>query len=95
MKHFALRHRRVTGAAGAVVAFSIGLVYLYVVPGNLTGQTDLAELILRYAHSLCWVVLSGLSLAFAFGASKLLMTSLAYAALVTYVVFIVVLFGTQ
>ncbi len=88
MKKFLTSHRKTSGTVGALVALTIAYVYLFVVPPE-TAQNGVIQTILIFGHSLCWLFLAFASMLWGFNISKKWYTYAAYAALVTYAIFIV------
>lgn len=89
MKEYVVSHRKPSGLVGALVALTIAYVYYFVVPAE-TSQNAIMQSVLTYGHSLCWLLLANASLLWGFNGSRKWYSYVAYAALVTYIVFITV-----
>ncbi|MFZ1360474.1 MAG: hypothetical protein WAS27_00350 [Candidatus Saccharimonadales bacterium] len=85
---FILQHRKIVGVSATVFALGIAVLYLFVVPLNPESVHRFMWVILRYGHSFCWLLLAGAAGLFAFNFVPRTAGRLAYAALVSYVVFI-------
>lgn len=88
MKNFLEKHRRPYGIFGAIAALVIAIIYLAVVPIEAPGDTGLQQLILRYGHSLCWILLGAASFLWGMKNGRRLSELFAYSALCVYVIFI-------
>ena len=89
MKKFIFRHREIVGACATVFALGVAVLYLFVVPLDPAAEHPLVWAILRYGHSLCWLLLAGAAGLFAANATPRIVSLLAYMALISYGVFIV------
>ncbi len=89
MKSILLRHRLYVGSVMAVIAIAVAVVYMFVLPAEAEGVHPLVQSILRYGHSLCWVLLAVAAGLFATKAPLRAVMWCAYAALFAYGVFIV------
>ena len=87
MKNYVVKHRSITGIIGALIALIIAYIYMFIVPAD-TSPISAIQVVLRYAHSLCWVFLAIASLLWGFGASTKWYIFPAYAGLAMYVLFI-------
>lgn len=92
MKAHLLAHRAMYGILGTLLSISIAIIYYFVVPEISPQASTLTRLILTYGHSLCWLLLSIASLSFALKAPPKVTTAAAYAALITYAVFIITMY---
>lgn len=88
-----LRKRRFFGVIGGVIALAIAIAYLYIVPEQAAAKTGLQRVVLLYSHALCWVLLSGASIAWAVSKRRTVSMALIYAALAAYLAFIGALLG--
>ena len=73
----------------AVIAAAVAAVYLFVLPEKAEGEHLLTQVILRYGHSLCWVLLAVAAALFAANASPRVVARFAYAVLFVYAMFII------
>lgn len=83
-----LRHRRAVGLAGAALAAVLTVVWVVVVPDKADETTGLQSWAVRLAHPLTWALLTAFGLAFAAGAPRRLLDTLAWSALGCYGVFL-------
>lgn len=95
MKNSLEMHHRLFGIVGGVIAFVIAVIYLKVIPAEVSIASGLQKIILTYGHSLCWILLSGASSLWAITEKNDLSKILAYTALVVYVIFISTLILTK
>lgn len=95
MKRYFEKHHRFIGFAGSLAALIIAVIYLKVIPEEVSAASGLQEIILRYGHSLCWLLLAGASFWWAIKKKNKGIGILAYAALATYIIFIVTLLITK
>lgn len=95
LKTFFERHRVVVGIVAAVFALGVATVYFFVVPEEASRATGVVGFVLQYAHSACWLLLATASALWATGRSATLTTTLCYAALITYGLFLAALFFTK
>lgn len=79
------------GWGGAVVALAVAVIYFFVVPHEAQESSGVVHAILRYGHSLVWVLLAAAGVAFALAAPKRLIGGLAWTALAVYAIFLVTL----
>lgn len=89
------KHHRLFGIVGGVIAFVIAVIYLKVIPAEVSSASGLQKIILTYGHSLCWILLGGASSLWAITEKNDLSKILAYTALVVYVIFISTLLLTK
>ncbi len=89
------RHRKIAGFAGGGVACAVAVVYMFVVPGDLAGVPLYAWLVLRYAHSLCWLCLALAGVLYAVGAPKRAVETCLWVALAVYAGYIATFIATQ
>ena len=95
MKSYLDKHRKLVGSIGGIIAFVVALIYLKVMPAEVSSASGLQKIILTYGHSLCWILLSGASSLWAITEKNDLSKILAYTALVVYVIFISTLLLTK
>lgn len=88
------KHHRAFGFLGASVAIIITAIYLKIVPVEAAATGGAQEIILRYGHSLCWILLSQASLLWGVKKTNKWSKFLAYVALVVYIIFMGTLFIT-
>ena len=88
-------HHRLFGIVAGVIAFVIAVIYLKVIPAEVSSASGLQKIILIYGHSLCWILLSGASSLWAITAKSKLSKILACSALVVYIIFISTLLLTK
>lgn len=91
IKKYIAQHRTTVGFAASVCALFVAATYFIVVPLQLAEATGVAWLVLRYGHSLCWVLLSVACVAWALGKSARLVKGVAIAALCSYILFMLTL----
>lgn len=91
MKNYLQKHRKPFGILGACAAFAVAVIYLIVVPEEAQATNGVRKLVLLYAHSGCWFLLSAASLTWSLGRSKKLSIIFAYSALAMYACFMAVL----
>lgn len=89
MKIFLEKHHKSLGIIGALVAFVIAIVYLKVVPDQLSNSEGVSKLIIVYGHSLCWFLLSAASLIWSVERKNKWSVFLSYFALITYIAFVI------
>lgn len=95
MKAYLEKHYRVLGYLGALVALIIAAIYIKVVPEETVVASGIQEMILRYGHTLCWILLSQASLLWAINKTNKWSKFLAYTALATYIIFTVTLLTSK
>ena len=95
MKSYLDKHRKLVGSIGGVIAFVIAVIYLKVIPAEVSSASGLQKIILNYGHSLCWTLLCGASIGWAVVKKNKWSKILAYTALVVYVIFISTLLLTK
>ena len=95
MKNYLEKHHRVIGLAGSLVAFVVAVIYLVVVPEDLSKADWIQKTILLYGHSLCWLLLSGAGIMWSIKRKNRWSVFLAYAALAVYVIFMSTLLITK
>lgn len=88
MKNFILKHRKLSGGLGAIVAFTIATIYFFIVPEESARANAVVKVVLLYGHSICWILLGSASVIWALNAKKEWTVRLAYAALGVYLLFI-------
>ena len=87
MKTYLEKNHRVFGLLGSAVALIIAAIFIKVVPGEAAVASGIQEIVLRYGHSLCWILLSQASLLWGINKTNKWSKFLAYIALTTYVIF--------
>lgn len=95
MKAYLEKHYRVFGFLGALVALIIAAIYIKVIPEEAVVASGIQEMVLRYGHSLCWILLSQASLLWGINKTNKWSKLLAYTALATYIIFMVVLLASR
>ncbi len=93
MKQWIVTHRELSGVIGVVVALSVALIYLFVIPETPTDAGVVQRFVSRYGHSMCWVLIAAASGLWAVrgGAAKRAIVVLLYMALAVYLTYIVIL----
>lgn len=81
------QHRVLFGSVGAVIAVLVASIYLIVVPEQAKQTTGIVSFTLRYAHSICWVLIAASSTLWAADKYPNIMRLSAYSALVSYLAF--------
>lgn len=89
MKKYIFTHRLLFGMIGLIVASGIATMYVFIVPDEVLKTEGIIQFILRYAHSVCWVLLAVASGLWAMAQPKKIVNFVMYAALVMYIFFIV------
>ena len=89
------RHRGIIGIAGGIVALAVATIYFFIVPDETAQSTGFMWLLLRYGHTVCWLLLSAAAVLWAFSKHPRLVSILAYAALVVYGIFMLALFASR
>lgn len=95
MKSYLEKHHRLFGIGGGIIAFVVAVIYLKVIPEEVSGASGLQKIILTYGHSLCWILLCGASILWAITVKNNLSKILAYMALGTYIIFMSTLLITK
>ncbi|GIG27634.1 hypothetical protein [Cellulomonas marina] len=95
MLEFLESHRVLAGAVGCIVALAVAVVFLLVVPEEAAGSTGARYLVLRYGHSLCWLLLAACSALHALRAPSGLVEATGLLALASYVSFVAVLLSAR
>lgn len=75
---------------GALVALTVAIIYLFVVPSEVSAHNGWQYVVLRFGHSVAWVLLGLASLLWGIRLNKLAQVCL-YGALIAYVGFLAVL----
>lgn len=95
MKTHIEKHHRILGFLGALAAFVIAIIYLLIVPEEISKTNWLQKAVLSYGHSVCWFLLSVASAVWAVERKNKWSLRLMYAALVAYIIFVgTLLFST-
>ena len=84
-------HQRTLGVIGGIACLGLAVVWLVVVPDEASGATGLREALLRYGHSVVWLLLGLSALLFATGGPRRSVEWTATAALAVYIAFVVAL----
>lgn len=92
MKKWMLAHRTVVGWTGAAIALAIAIVYFFIVPAEIDHVDGLGWLLLRFGHSVVWLLLAATGVGFALKWADKLVAGLAWSALGVYVAFLATLF---
>lgn len=87
MKSNLEKHRGLFGVVGGIIALIIAVIYLKVIPEEAATANGFQKMILIYGHSLCWILLSAASILWATIKKNKWSAILAYAALITYFIF--------
>ena len=95
MKAYLEKHYRVFGFLGALVALIIAASYIKVIPEEEVVASGIQEMVLRYGHTLCWILLSKASLLWGINKTNKWSKLLTYTALATYIIFMVVLLASR
>jgi hypothetical protein len=91
MKYFLQRHRTSIGIGGAVAALGVAIIYAIYDPTPAITSSALANAILRYGHSFCWLLLASASALWALKRYPKVVSILLTSALIVYVLFMVLL----
>lgn len=89
MKKYLAQHHKQFGLAGALLALCVAAIYLVVVPAEAAEATGIQQAILKYGHSLCWVMLAAASFASGVKGGNKLSGRFLYVALGVYIMFII------
>lgn len=92
MKDWLAKNKKIVGVVVAFVAFTIAIFYLIFVPEEVSSTAGIAQVILLYGHSVCWVFLGTASVLWALGRPKRLIEQFAYLGLISYGIFMLTLF---
>lgn len=95
MLAFIEAHRLLLGLMGSLVALGVAGVFFFIVPGEAGILSGWREIVLRYGHSVCWVLLAVAALLYAFRAPEAIVQVTGFSALVVYLVFLAVLVTTK
>lgn len=95
MKRYFEKHHRFLGFTGSLAALVVAVIYFKVIPEEVSAVSGFQEMILRYGHSLCWLLIAGASFRWAIKRGDKWSEILAYVALATYIIFIVTLLITK
>lgn len=91
MKKWMLAHRTPVGWIGAAIALAVAVVYYFIVPAETASADGIGWVILRFGHSLVWVLLALTGAGFALRWHEKLVGGLAWSALGVYAAFLVTL----
>ena len=86
------KHQKNLGIVGALLALTIAAVYLGATPEAASRASGLQRIILLYGHATSWVFLSVMSVILGLRGSNKWSRAAAYAALISYAVFMSTLF---
>lgn len=78
------RHRRPVGLAAIVIALGLAALWLVVVPEKAATSTGIAAWMLRFGHSLCWLLLAATAALWTARAPRRAVDLTAWAALAAY-----------
>ena len=92
MKKWILAHRAAVGWIGAAIALAIATIYFFVVPAETSEVDGLGWAILRFGHSVVWLLLALTAVGFALRWADKLVSGFAWAALAVYAAFLAMLF---
>lgn len=95
MKNYFKKHHRFIGLTGSMIALVVAVIYFKVIPEEASAAGGFQEIVLRYGHSICWLLLAGASSRWAIKKKDKWSVVLAYAALTTYIIFILTLLITK
>ena len=95
MKSYFEEYHKPLGLIGSFAALAVAVIYFKFIPEEASVTSGVQEIILRYGHGLCWLLLAGVSFLWAAKGGGRHARILAYAALVAYVVFIGTLLFTK
>ncbi len=82
---------RILAIGGAVVAFALAALWLVVAPGEVETATGVRYLVLRWGHSVCWVLIGGAAVVIAADGPRAVRDIMLVAAGVCYAAFILAL----
>lgn len=85
------RHRRPLGLAAIAIALGLAVLWLVVVPEQSETSTGLAGWLLRFGHSLCWLLLAATAALWTARAPRRAIDLTAWAALAAYAGFLLAL----
>lgn len=85
------RHRRTLGLAGAAAAAGMTALWIVVVPDKAAAAEGLQSSAIRWGHPASWACLTGVGLAFATDAPRVVRETLAWCALGSYAAFLLAL----
>lgn len=86
------QHRQIFGPLGALAALAVAAIYYFVIPEDTRGAGLIEGVILTYGHSLCWVFLAIACAIWWRGGPSGMASRFAYAALATYIIFMITRF---
>ena len=89
------KHHKILGIVGACLALTIAAIYLVATPEAASQASGLQRIILLYGHATSWVFLSVMSVILGLKGSNKWSRAAAYAALVTYAIFMSTLVLTR
>lgn len=95
MRSYLEKHRLLYGHIGAIIALTVAVIYLVVIPGEVLEASGMQKIVLSYGHSLCWVLLSIASYLWGMKNHRKLMAFFVYSAFITYIIFIGILMITK
>ncbi|HCH34114.1 MAG: hypothetical protein UY35_C0003G0057 [Candidatus Saccharibacteria bacterium GW2011_GWC2_48_9] len=91
MKNYLTRYHVAIGLVATVISLGVAIMYLFVVPIEVSGASEVQKIVLMYGHSLCWFLLSGAGLIWALRGTNRWSTVLLCLGLMVYAVFLITL----
>lgn len=95
MKTHFEKHHRFLGFTSSLAALVVATIYFKIIPEEVSAVSGFQEMILRYGHALCWLLLAGAGFRWAIKRKDKWSGILAYAALAVYIIFIITLLITK
>lgn len=83
------KNKKSLAALGFIGSVIIAIIYLYVVPEQAKAANGILLFLIKYAHSICWVLLAGFFVLWGLNRNKRLQNILAYSALAFYASFMI------
>ena len=90
-----IAHRTLLATAATILALVLAIIYYVVVPPEAASTSGLQHIILRYGHSLCWILLAAASGLQVSKDRRKLSAYFAYAALAAYIAFFMAIITTS
>ena len=91
MKNYLTRYHVAIGLVATVISLGVAIMYLFVVPIEVSGASGVQKIVLVYGHSFSWFLLSGASLVWVFQGTNRWSTVLLCLGLIVYAVFLITL----
>ena len=91
MKQILNRYRLIIAVFAVILSLLIAAIYAIITPSEAENVSGLSKIVLTYSHSVVWILLAAAAASWAIGAKKMLIVAFAYAALVVYTLFLVLL----